>query len=171
MQEILKYIVHLSNKHFFNVYEICSKASWWMKPNNIYRGVCVCVPMCTRISFVLVTFVNHFFELMYSTVARQGLHNATWSPCLCSLGNCTLRDICCAADGALGSWELIWGLMGVEERLQFWEEKNQEEQGDEKDRQCFPVCVGNMFSPKEGPVGTGFGGILALLTRREIHNI
>ena len=66
----------------------------------------------SKASIVLVAFVNHFFERMYLTVARQGLHRTTWSPCLCSLGNYTIYDVCHVCRRASGSWELTWGQTG-----------------------------------------------------------
>lgn len=125
----------------------------------IFTGVCVYVCECvrTRIPFVLIAFVNHFFELMHSTMARLGPHNAQWSPCHWSLGNCSILDVWVSGDGALGSGS--WSEVHTWEQKKSSDSERRETRNSTEMRRMwwhFPACVGNcMFPPKEGPVGTG----------------
>lgn len=126
-----------------------------MEPDSI-----LCAHAHADISFILVSFVNHFFEPIYSTLARLGLQNAEGSPRPCSLGNCTTLDVCCAAgealnqgadvrqsDGGKGSASVLGG------------EKPRGAWGGDGCSRISQCTMGTVCSPlpQEGPEGVRFG--------------
>lgn len=135
--------------------------------------MCVCV--CVYLHFFCSSILCK--PLLWADVLNSGRAGPTQYKAHalpCPLGNCTI-DICCAADGAPGSWDpTCGGLMGAKGMFQLWEERNQEQHGNEKDVAAFLSMCWELYVPTQRGVHgnrTGLGESLHFWPLWEIHDV